>query len=289
MKASIEQPILRIFIYCSLCYQLIQLGYDFLFTEYVWITQIENIVTISLYALVLYKSIHKAPHHINPYWVIMIAALSLTFEWLFFGGFNSTMPYNAIFLMMMIVICCPGKLRLQSSSFFFIWIVALLYLDYAQVLPAYDTTIYPSELTQLLDFLLHALLVAFLTLVLKQKFVAYRNRIVRKNEELKALDTALIRKNDELAIQQTEIQLLNSRLEQMVVMEVEHTQEKNRRLAEYAYINAHHLRGPLCRIIGLSDLMKEIDSGAPNHLSQIIKKRAEELDEIIKQINKTVS
>jgi signal transduction histidine kinase len=269
-------------------YQLIQLCYDFLFTEFLWITQIENIITLSLYGLVLYPSVKQTHHHINPSWVIIIAALSLTFEWIFFGGFNSTMPYNAFLLMMITVICCPKKWRLLSSSFFFVLILTLLYLDYAQTLPVYDTIIYPSKLTQVLDFLLHALLITIFTLILKQKFFLYRDGIVRKNKELKALDNELAEKNKALARQQAKIQLLNAKLEKMIEQEVESTKEKNRKLAEYAYINAHHLRGPLCRIMGLSDLMTE-SSPENTKLPRTIKRRAEELDVIIKQINHIIS
>lgn len=288
MKANLEQSLLRVFIYFSMGYQLVQLCYDFLFTEFVWITQIENVITLSLYGLVLYAGTKHTHHYINPRWVIMIAALSLSFEWIFFGGFSSTMPYNAFLLMMITLICCPKKWYLLSSSFFFLLILGLLYLDYARLLPVYDTIIYPSNLTQALDFLLHALLITLFTLVLKQKFFLHRDGIVRKNKELKALDKALAEKNKALALQQSEIQLLNVKLEKMIAQEVESTKEKNRKLAEYAYINAHHLRGPLCRIMGLSDLMKET-TPEDIKLPYSIKKRAEELDKVIKQINHIVS
>lgn len=288
MKIKLEQSLIRIFIYFSIGYQLIQLAYDFMFTQYVWFTQLENIATVLLYLLVLHAGKQNVRQRVNPYWVVMIATLSLSFEWVIFGGFSSTMPYSAFLLMMIIIICCRGRLRILCSSLFFLLLLILLYLDHSQVLPVYDVDIYPSALTLMLDFLLHALLITLLTLLLKQKFDTYRSGIVRNNEKLRALDQELAQKNEKLAHQQAKIQLLNIDLEKMIEQEVEKTKEKNRKLAEYAYINAHHLRGPLCRIMGLTYLMTETTPENPQ-LPHTIKKRAEELDKIIKQINKIVS
>ena len=66
-------------------------------------------------------------------------------------------------------------------------------------------------------------------------------------------------------------------------------ENKNKSLAEYAFINAHMLRGPLCRIIGLINLMeREPDQYPTSELAQL-KSIAQEIDRRVKEINSVIS
>jgi signal transduction histidine kinase len=62
-------------------------------------------------------------------------------------------------------------------------------------------------------------------------------------------------------------------------------EEKNRQLEEYAFINAHLLRAPLCRILGILDLMEKEKSG--DDLAEV-KEKAKDIDQIIRRINDTM-
>jgi hypothetical protein len=62
-------------------------------------------------------------------------------------------------------------------------------------------------------------------------------------------------------------------------------ENKNRSLAEYAFINAHMFRGPLCRIIGLINLMEKEPDQYPTDQPAQLKSIAQEIDQRVKEIN----
>ena len=72
----------------------------------------------------------------------------------------------------------------------------------------------------------------------------------------------------------------------MIDFEVEN---KNVSLAEYAFINAHMLRGPLCRIIGLINLMEKEPDQYPTDQLAHLKSIAQEIDKRVREINTVIS
>jgi len=77
---------------------------------------------------------------------------------------------------------------------------------------------------------------------------------------------------------------VNSNLEQLVQERSEKLVSQNRKLIEYAYYNAHVVRGPLARILGLVNIM-EIEQKKETPYITMLKGASEELDASIKQIN----
>lgn len=66
-------------------------------------------------------------------------------------------------------------------------------------------------------------------------------------------------------------------------------QLRNKKLAEYAFINSHMLRAPLVRILGLAELVsKEVILSEHQELLESFKTSAEELDAIVTKINETL-
>jgi GAF domain-containing protein len=89
--------------------------------------------------------------------------------------------------------------------------------------------------------------------------------------------------------QKKEISRINQSLEQRIKERTHELENQNHQLAEYAFINSHLLRAPLCRMLGLihlieiSDLkMKEME------LIDHLKKSGDELDDVVKRINKAI-
>ncbi|MFY0628390.1 MAG: PAS domain S-box protein [Reichenbachiella sp.] len=66
-------------------------------------------------------------------------------------------------------------------------------------------------------------------------------------------------------------------------------QLRNKKLAEYAFINSHLLRAPLVRILGLAELVsKEVILSEHQELLESFKTSADELDAIVSKINETL-
>lgn len=67
---------------------------------------------------------------------------------------------------------------------------------------------------------------------------------------------------------------------------LETIESQAQRLIDYAYINSHHLRGPLTSILGLAELLQEDYS---DETVAQLKVAAEELDRVVHRINQTLT
>jgi signal transduction histidine kinase len=87
-----------------------------------------------------------------------------------------------------------------------------------------------------------------------------------------------------------EIERVNANLEALVDQRTKTIQEKNEVLTEYAYFNAHQIRGPLARILGLIsvlDLEFSRDSFGP--YMHMLHQAGTDLDSAIRKINTMLS
>ena len=78
-------------------------------------------------------------------------------------------------------------------------------------------------------------------------------------------------------------------LEEKVQERTRELTERNNQLSEYAFINAHKLRAPLARILGLTDLMsREEHSQEIIRLNRLVQRESESLDLIIRSISDAI-
>ncbi|HEX5168864.1 MAG TPA: hypothetical protein VFW11_06805, partial [Cyclobacteriaceae bacterium] len=90
--------------------------------------------------------------------------------------------------------------------------------------------------------------------------------------------------------QKAQLNKIRSNLESMISIKTSEAQDKADILKEYAFVNAHHVRGPLARVLGLIYLIELEDKGNPtSEALHKIKKDAQEMDNIIKKINEVIS
>lgn len=106
---------------------------------------------------------------------------------------------------------------------------------------------------------------------------------------LKVSNEAIQQQNQEIQSQAERIKAINDNLERLVHERMLDLQRKNEALEEYAFINAHKLRSPVARILGLTNLVLKLelnDEGKTiiNHLQ----KSTEELDFVVGTITKTI-
>ncbi len=100
-------------------------------------------------------------------------------------------------------------------------------------------------------------------------------------------------KNETLSMQQREILLLNENLEVLVEKRTKALKERGERLERYATMNAHNVRGPVARLLGLKHLFERND-GFENEEEKKTALKAlsdniEELDAIIRKINEELT
>ena len=113
-------------------------------------------------------------------------------------------------------------------------------------------------------------------------------KIEQQNELLKSQQLEIETINKELKNSNDEIKNINQNLEKRVKERTKNLELQNKQLSEYAYINAHLLRGPLCSILGLVQLM---ENGFHDDEEQIVlhmKKSSEELQKIVNKITTAI-
>ena len=119
-------------------------------------------------------------------------------------------------------------------------------------------------------------------LILERKVEERTLEIQRKTEEIQA-------QNEEIMAQAEEIKGINENLEMLVKERTEELQKKNKALEEYAFINAHKLRGPLASILGLINLIEKTNLDAEARvINKHLQQSADELDDIVRSITKAI-
>jgi signal transduction histidine kinase len=126
-------------------------------------------------------------------------------------------------------------------------------------------------------------------------FIVYRYYRDKKksHSELEKLNREIYEKHEEILAQAEELTQANqeiSRINESLEAEVTHRTDKierqNKILIEYAFSNAHNVRGPLARILGLASLMSmEDDPELLKEYNTYIYVSAQELDNVIRAIN----
>jgi signal transduction histidine kinase len=125
---------------------------------------------------------------------------------------------------------------------------------------------------------------------LKQK----EQELVRLNHELQVSEEKLNAKNEELHLTNEqlmtayeEIKAHNDNLDELVKKRSKKIEEQLNLFHEYAFLNAHEIRAPLARILGLVSLLeynekKEVDVS----LLSKLKESAIELDNVVRSLNR---
>jgi signal transduction histidine kinase len=122
----------------------------------------------------------------------------------------------------------------------------------------------PEIISEGLPYFVIYVSIGLSTMILKDKYDAQKEELLLRQNELNAI-------NDNLEA------LVNERSQKIII--------KNEQLTKYAFTNAHNVRGPLARILGLIMVSKfEKESDYPLFFDKV-KEEAESIDKILKQIN----
>jgi two-component system sensor histidine kinase/response regulator len=185
--------------------------------------------------------------------------------------------------------------RLQIPIILIVYIHhgSFAYLQYQGYSEVYFTQLEYMDLT---TFLFHAILATGVCLVsglwsytIHKQTVqdalnfnilsALQSELQQKNEELKASEEQLLASSEKL-------RRINEDLNLVVEHRTAALRDQNEKLLQYAFINAHKVRGPLARILGMINLIgheiKLTSKGDEmlNHLNL----SAKELDDVLKEV-----
>jgi ligand-binding sensor domain-containing protein len=130
-----------------------------------------------------------------------------------------------------------------------------------------------------------------------QRLLELNNEISSQNEELHLQTEELSKqrnfieeKNKEIRLKRDELKSINDNLDKLVKQRTKKIEELNLRIIKYAFNNAHKVRGPIARILGLLNIIPlESDPQKINMYLDLIRDCAQQLDEIVRNINTTLS
>ena len=119
---------------------------------------------------------------------------------------------------------------------------------------------------------------------------ALNEEIISQREEVMAQRDSLAEKNNEIEKINHRIAHVNENLEQLVNQRTKILQQQNQKLADYAFFNAHKLRAPLARVMGLVNLL--LENAEPKEQPVILdhlKKSSEDLDTVVRGIGRALT
>lgn len=234
-------------------------------------------------------SLHRKHFHIAYAIFFFQILITSIFTWNNAGGWNGSVPYILFLVVIGVVITSHG----------FLQVVTLLAYGFVIFLFAFTTSLNTfsmpnpnySLLSREFDFLANTAILILLTFYLKENFLSYRESVELNNERLKKSTEKLMEQTDQLYQQQVELNILRNNLEQIISGKISESQNQAEILKEYSFVNSHHVRAPLARVLGLIDLI-EVENKRNKSSSNVlhnIKTDAEELDVILRKINKVIS
>lgn len=209
----------------------------------------------------------------------------LVYFWMSFGGLSGTVPLILFVYTNWTIFSLRGWQQIITLGIYFLVFIGLSELPaIAETFNATPTQLSTFQLS--IDFLVIAVIITFFLVYLKTKFATYRNRIAHRHKQLQKLSVTVHSQTDKLLTAQEEVKSINENLELIIDQRIQKIEARNKELEEYAFINAHLVRGPLCRIIGLSNLMLE-EGDYPK--LEIIRQKAQQVDFITRKINAHIS
>lgn len=126
----------------------------------------------------------------------------------------------------------------------------------------------------------------YIAYIVKTNHEAKQKYILDQNDLLVLQYQEILAQNEEITQQREELQSINNTLDLLVQNRTKHIESQNQQLLEYAFFNAHKVRGPLARILGLSQLIESSENEEDfDYMIQKIKENAHEMDAVITEIN----
>jgi hypothetical protein len=149
-----------------------------------------------------------------------------------------------------------------------------------------------------LDYILYWLLFNLLTYYLLHVVESYINGLSEANTLINSQREELSERNNELKQAVTSLEQVNKRVadlnKNLEIKVWERTKEleiKNEQLVHYAYMNAHKLRGPFCRVKGLvllKGLVSKSHTEEEHLINKLLLESLEELDNVTNKIQNAV-
>jgi signal transduction histidine kinase len=121
--------------------------------------------------------------------------------------------------------------------------------------------------------------------MLKSAYDKIHDSLQAANLESNEKNKEIAAQNEELIQMQDNLNSLNLNLETMVRDRTAKIQMQNEILMKYSYTNAHDLRGPVARLMGLASISGMDENLKPEYIIEKMRQQAVEIDDVVRKIN----
>jgi hypothetical protein len=128
-------------------------------------------------------------------------------------------------------------------------------------------------------------ILTYATGVLKAAYDKIYYSLRTSHVELHRKNKEIAEQNEKLMMTQENLNALNTHLEGIISERTEKIQAQNEVLLKYSYTNAHHLRGPVARLLGLASIYRMDSQMNPGFILAKMEEQANEIDAVVKKIN----
>jgi signal transduction histidine kinase len=203
------------------------------------------------------------------------------------NGFYGSSVVSFMILLFTVALLFPLRLCLIVSVSFGVVIGLLFYL---QSNHSYLVNYIPPSYLRLnlvMDFVANAILLISMAGIIRNEYTQERKLIIEQKSLLEKQNSQIDQQNKEILSFNDGMYYLNQQLGKLVEERTKQLEEQNIKLINYAFYNAHKVRSPLARILGLIHLLQmeeNIDETAKRFYLENIVRNIAELEQVIKNI-----
>ncbi len=128
-------------------------------------------------------------------------------------------------------------------------------------------------------------IISYSTAILKLRYDEINLALRKANEDLIGKAKEIEAQHEELLVSHEHVNEMNKNLEKIVMERTAKVHAQNEMLLKYTFTNAHQLRGPVARLLGLISIHKLDTNPDHNFYLTTIEDQANEIDNVVKQIN----
>ncbi len=275
----IEQSFFKTIIIIGTAGCLLSMVLDLFLLKQSGIGMILGLIMTGIFILILICLRRFDFHKVANYGVLMLCMVVITRGWI-------SDDYNEITCTILITLGFVSALVSRKRTGIFVQTVIFICLM-AILFKHYPMVEFILMLRKAIPYVAIYCIVTVCSGLLKSRYETNQDRLRemvellnRKNEKIKE-QHLLLKKNF------CELEQLNVNLETIIAQKTEKITEKNKHLADIAYANAHTIRGPLARILGLANLFKLDPQNQGFYVSKI-DEEATRMDDILFTITKDI-
>ena len=251
------------------------------FTGFGGLVDIAILIGISI-ALVLHKYNYYQSAVILPISIASIALLSISIVHV---NSASTAMISLVVVGFSASILLTKNIKIIAHIFIFIgMIVVFIFHLNNYIFYRYFTS--DQVITTFAAYFCAYFIITYSVSILKETYDRMNLELKEKNIKLLEQTVLMTHQKNEVIESRNELNKLNQNLELVILERTNNVKQKNEYLVKYSFANAHYVRGPLARILGLLQLAKLEEKVDYPFLFLKIDEQAKEIDVVLKKINK---